>query len=263
MIRIRRGRARRPRLDRGSGSGTRSPPDGGSSPPPVRTRRPFHPSSRTSTSHCRADSLRSARTQDGSGGRAVRRSRRGLCPDDAQGPPRGVDPDMVGHWRDDQVWIGGGALSPYAAAFVPPHHDRVPALMDDVMAFARRVDLPLIAQLAVAHAQLSRCGRLRPDPRRGGGPVTVGYQPPQPLLPGDGGPGGPRRLRCAREAAQPETVTSGLHRSHGPPAVAERCWNMWSLGESNSRHPACKAGALPTELRPRDRPADQEGSTAG
>ncbi len=26
---------------------------------------------------------------------------------------------------------------------------------------------------------------------------------------------------------------------------------LWSLGESNSRHPACKAGTLPTELRPR------------
>ncbi|KQQ06432.1 cell filamentation protein Fic [Rathayibacter sp. Leaf185] len=63
------------------------------------------------------------------------------------------NPDIVGQWRDDQVWIGGGGLSPHAAAFVPPHHDRVPALMDDVMAFARRVDLPLMAQLAVAHAQ--------------------------------------------------------------------------------------------------------------
>ena len=63
------------------------------------------------------------------------------------------DPGIVGRWRDDQVWIGGGGLSPHGAVFVPPHHDRVPGLMADVMEFARRVDIPVIAQIAVAHAQ--------------------------------------------------------------------------------------------------------------
>ncbi|WP_050993013.1 Fic family protein [Salinibacterium sp. PAMC 21357] len=63
------------------------------------------------------------------------------------------NPDIVGSWRSDQVWIGGGSLSPHNADFVPPHHDRVPALMDDVMHFSRRTDLPVIAQLAIAHAQ--------------------------------------------------------------------------------------------------------------
>jgi hypothetical protein len=29
------------------------------------------------------------------------------------------------------------------------------------------------------------------------------------------------------------------------------CKKWWSLTESNRRHPACKAGALPSELRPR------------
>lgn len=62
-------------------------------------------------------------------------------------------PEMVGQWRDDQVWIGGGNVSPHLAQFVPPHHDRVPGLMSDLMAFARRTDLPLLAQIAVAHAQ--------------------------------------------------------------------------------------------------------------
>jgi len=63
------------------------------------------------------------------------------------------DPGIVGQWRDQQVWIGGGSVSPHHAAFIPPHHDRVPALMDDVMRFARRDDLPVIVQIAIAHAQ--------------------------------------------------------------------------------------------------------------
>jgi Fic family protein len=63
------------------------------------------------------------------------------------------NPDIVGHWRDQQVWIGGGDLGPHTAQFVPPHHDRVPALMDDLLTFANRVDLPVLAQTAIAHAQ--------------------------------------------------------------------------------------------------------------
>lgn len=62
-------------------------------------------------------------------------------------------PHIVGRWRDEQVWIGGGAICPHNAAFIPPHHDRVPELMDDVMRFARRPGLPAIAQIAIAHAQ--------------------------------------------------------------------------------------------------------------
>lgn len=62
-------------------------------------------------------------------------------------------PDIVGHWRQQQVWIGGGSLGPHTAQFVPPHHDRVGTLMDDFAAFANRVDLPVLAQTAIAHAQ--------------------------------------------------------------------------------------------------------------
>lgn len=63
------------------------------------------------------------------------------------------NPDIVGHWRDQQVWIGGGNFGPHTAQFVPPHQDRVPALMDDLVVFANRVDLPVLAQSAIAHAQ--------------------------------------------------------------------------------------------------------------
>ncbi|PRY63858.1 Fic family protein [Glaciihabitans tibetensis] len=63
------------------------------------------------------------------------------------------DPLIVGHWRDQQVWIGGGSLGPHTAQFVPPHHDRVPDLMDDLIVFANRTDLPRLAQTAIVHAQ--------------------------------------------------------------------------------------------------------------
>lgn len=51
-----------------------------------------------------------------------------------------------------------------------------------------------------------------------------------------------RRRRRARRPTPARRGTSG----------AESALREWSLGESNSRHPACKAGALPTELRPRE-----------
>ncbi len=60
---------------------------------------------------------------------------------------------LPGRLRDVQVWIGGSSLSPHLAVFVPPHHDRVAAAMDDLEEFLRRADLPLLAQAAVAHAQ--------------------------------------------------------------------------------------------------------------
>ncbi len=63
------------------------------------------------------------------------------------------NPDIAGHWRDQQVWIGGGSLGPHTAQFVPPHHERVAALMDDLVVFANRVDLPVLVQTAITHAQ--------------------------------------------------------------------------------------------------------------
>ena len=63
------------------------------------------------------------------------------------------NPDIAGHWRDQQVWIGGGSLGPHTAQFVPPHHERVTALMDDLVSFANRDDLSVLVQTAIAHAQ--------------------------------------------------------------------------------------------------------------
>lgn len=58
-----------------------------------------------------------------------------------------------GQLRDQQVWIGSTALSPHTASFVPPHHSRVAAALDDLIAFVHRVDLPVLVQVAIAHAQ--------------------------------------------------------------------------------------------------------------
>jgi Fic family protein len=44
-------------------------------------------------------------------------------------------------------------VSPHGATFVPPHHSRVESAIVDLVAFARQTDLPLIAQVAIAHAQ--------------------------------------------------------------------------------------------------------------
>lgn len=58
-----------------------------------------------------------------------------------------------GQLRDQQVWIGSNALSPHTASFVPPHHSRIPAALDDLIAFMRRADLPVLTHVAIAHAQ--------------------------------------------------------------------------------------------------------------
>jgi Fic family protein len=64
-----------------------------------------------------------------------------------------VAPELTCSWRKEQVWIGGGSLSPHLADFVPPHHARVPQAMDDLVAFIARPDIPTLAHVAIAHAQ--------------------------------------------------------------------------------------------------------------
>lgn len=62
-------------------------------------------------------------------------------------------PEHVGIFREEQVWIGGGSISPHTALFVPPHHERVPALMADLVEFAGRTDVPVLVHSAIVHAQ--------------------------------------------------------------------------------------------------------------
>jgi Fic family protein len=62
-------------------------------------------------------------------------------------------PDIAGRWREQQVWIGGSRFGPHEADFVPPHHDRVPAAIADLVAFMARTDIPVLTHAAIAHAQ--------------------------------------------------------------------------------------------------------------
>lgn len=63
------------------------------------------------------------------------------------------DAENAGRWRREQVWIGGTTYGPHQAEFVPPHHDHVPELIDDLVRFAARDDLPVLVHVALAHAQ--------------------------------------------------------------------------------------------------------------
>jgi Fic family protein len=60
---------------------------------------------------------------------------------------------MPGEFRREQNWIGGRLDSPIDARYIPPPEGEVEDLMDDLMAFVDRDDLPGIAHAAIAHAQ--------------------------------------------------------------------------------------------------------------
>ncbi|NLH68277.1 MAG: Fic family protein [Candidatus Microthrix parvicella] len=61
-------------------------------------------------------------------------------------------PRLTGRFRNQQVWVGGSSYSPHGAVHVAPHHERVPAAMTDLVAFANRTDLGALAHIAVTHA---------------------------------------------------------------------------------------------------------------
>ena len=62
-------------------------------------------------------------------------------------------PEWAGKWRSEQVWIGGRSASPHGAMFVPPTHERVPAAIDDLVAFMGRADIASFTRAMIAHAQ--------------------------------------------------------------------------------------------------------------
>lgn len=59
----------------------------------------------------------------------------------------------AGKFRDQQNWVGGSSYNPCSAAYVPPPPERVDELMADLVEFSNTVDLPAVAQAAIAHAQ--------------------------------------------------------------------------------------------------------------
>ena len=58
-----------------------------------------------------------------------------------------------GNFRQVQNWIGGSDYNPCSADYVPPPHEFVPDLMEDLCTFCNTDDLPAAAQAAIAHAQ--------------------------------------------------------------------------------------------------------------
>lgn len=61
------------------------------------------------------------------------------------------DERWAGVIREEQNWIGGP--NPCLAAFVPPPHEHVPALMEDLAAYISGDDHPAVLQAALAHSQ--------------------------------------------------------------------------------------------------------------
>jgi Fic family protein len=65
-----------------------------------------------------------------------------------------ADPEHAGKVREEPVWIGGTGFGPHGADYVGPRWQRVPELMDDLIAFCQRTDLPALVLAAIAHAQI-------------------------------------------------------------------------------------------------------------
>lgn len=65
----------------------------------------------------------------------------------------GQDRLTPGRFRTSAVWIGAGAPTPHTASFVPPHAERVPGAMEDLLAYCARTDAPVLPHAAIAHAQ--------------------------------------------------------------------------------------------------------------
>jgi Fic family protein len=78
---------------------------------------------------------------------AVRAAHRSLMRDDQH------ERALGGRFRNVQSWIGGSHHSPRNAVYVPPPPDKVAGLMEDLVEFANRGDLPTLAQAAITHAQ--------------------------------------------------------------------------------------------------------------
>lgn len=62
-------------------------------------------------------------------------------------------PHIAGRLRKEQGWIGGSSFGPHGAAYIAPQAERVNALMTDWLNFSKRLDIPAVIQVAIAHAQ--------------------------------------------------------------------------------------------------------------
>lgn len=65
----------------------------------------------------------------------------------------GLEAISAGKYRAVQNWVGGSDHSPRGALHIPPPAHEVPRLMQDVLVFSRRRDIPVLIQAAIMHAQ--------------------------------------------------------------------------------------------------------------
>lgn len=62
--------------------------------------------------------------------------------------------EHAGQFRHELVWIGGkDNAGPRGADFIASQPEQIAAAMNDLVTFIQRVDLPALAQVAIAHAQ--------------------------------------------------------------------------------------------------------------
>jgi Fic family protein len=64
-----------------------------------------------------------------------------------------LEASYAGRLRDMQNWIGGSDYSPRGALHIPPAPHHVPALLEDLIVYLNRDDIPVMVQAAIAHAQ--------------------------------------------------------------------------------------------------------------
>lgn len=142
------------------------------------------------------------------------------------------EPDIAGKWRTDQVWIGGGDFGPRGADFVAPHQDRVQGAIDDLILFAKRDDIPILPQVAIAHAQFET---IHPFPDGNG---RTGRALIQAML---------RNKRLTRQMTVPVSAglltdtrayfdALGAYRAGDPAPIVERLSAASVLAVINGRH---------------------------
>lgn len=59
----------------------------------------------------------------------------------------------AGRYRDTLVWVGTSAVTPIGAGHIAPQAEHISPAMSDLIQFMNRLDLPVLLQAAIAHAQ--------------------------------------------------------------------------------------------------------------
>ena len=179
----------------------------------------------------------------------------------------------AGRPREMQNWIEGSDHSPRNATYVPPPPRTVDDYMDDLLAFANRTDIGVLAQAAIAHAQFEsihpftdgngRIGRAlintilrkRGATRRVVVPLASAivarresyFAPPsmptaRAMRPGSSRPspaprGSPRRSRAPPRTAWPRCPRVACSWPAGPARAAPR--RRWSPASSSTNYSSC------------------------